>query len=86
MQRFMQSAGQAFHGQSFRQWQHHCCLAFAISDADWLVHSLNRSLSATVLTVVVGHFCFVFPKCTLMDSTGIVVGRVTESAVLLSPR
>ena len=59
----------------FRQWQHHCCLAVAISDADWLVHSLNRGLSATVSDRCGRTPSVVFSKGThLVDSTESLLG------------
>jgi hypothetical protein len=62
LQRFMQSAGQAFHGQSFVNGSIAAAWRLAISDADWLVHSLNRGLSATVSDRCGRTPCFVFSK------------------------
>jgi hypothetical protein len=69
LQRFMQSAGQAFHGQSFVNGSIAAAWRLAISDADWLVHSLNRGLSATVSDRCGRTPCFVFSKSPLVDST-----------------
>jgi hypothetical protein len=62
-------AGRAIHGQSSISGSIAAAWRLAIFEKDWLVHSRNRGLSATVLTCVV-EYVLCFPKSQQSSQTG----------------
>jgi hypothetical protein len=72
-------AGRAIHGQSSISGSIAAAWRLAIFEKDWLVHSRNRGLSATVLTCVVEYFALLSQITTILaDRTEEDRWRVTD--------